>query len=1399
MDITRLKSYTKNPLTSMPNDGRVFLLTDSFEYDIRLIENMTSPGRVYYKNIVLPFKVPSVQLGINYEIDSKEFSRRVEYMQSDSKLIPKPVLVKYEKKEDLNNINGSYYIPISGYIDIINRKLKQSKLPKEKLCQNLPDILYNVFKPFESSKSDIPNILVVDIERYPLYKNIIIDEINNDIINGILFSAYLSESKIRRMNLIIVFRSLKTNSDYKIDLSNDITSDKESILSMMEEIGTMVASEGNINADDYDNTNYEALIEDEMERITDDTISNVQNSSKTVARDLEKLITSLKTKYGVKELNDAQQRDSLYYAKTMNINAQLLAKINQSKNAEVNNYKQIAKDLTPDGSTDIEKKYIDDASKQLAGHLQSTDKSQTKDIVSSSREFAIRANMLNVKLNKNDIEKLSNVTDVPLPAPSRPRNISTTNPGAMRGTGFADVSKAYENEMLDKDIVAVFKQLEKIPNGFEVKNIEVTDISTVLSLVNNWKVSLKSKESGLTSTINVHIPIVRNGRFFINGAWNNIGKQDFPIPILKTSSNKVMLTSNYNKISVTRYDTHSLVDIGMLAKVMNKQLDESGNPKYTRAGSFVNTNRSYVSTIEFDEYAKKWRSIIIRETHFEAYFSRIECLKRYGDISVQPNEFCCGMFNKVPIVINTDTGLTRAGITLTDTILNALPESVMAEYKKLKPTKIHMYTEIEIGRKYPLGVACCAWEGITSVLNKSQMEFKFVDKSFDDHSYLKFVFKDKILAIKNSLSAQLLFNGLYKLNTKAHTYAEFDVPILDQQSIYVDIFNSLFFSAFSQLTTFISRYRFFVDPITAEVCDHYGIPNDLVGMLIYASDMLGDNEHVDESNASLYRIRSTEIIPGILHYLLATEVAKYTNNSGSKARGNLLAFTPNALISQLQKVENVSTMSALNPVIELHAKESITKKGYAGLNVERAYTEAKRSYNSTMISKIAMSSPNNANVGVQRQLVIDPNVESVRGYTKIYSPDDKKNDLQLASFTELLTPGTITRDDAIRTAIAGSQSGHMIATEDAAPVLISNGVDEIVPSYLTDEFSVVADDDGKVIDMNDQYMIIEYKDKKKKAINIAPKYSFNSGSGFYVNNKLKTTFQVNDKFQKGDILAYHEKFFHKGTDGVVRYCMGPIAKVAFTDTYSTYEDAGLITRKMSKRLGTSLTMCQQIKISATDQIDQIVKVGDVVEIGDPLVTFGLGDTGDKSVDKFLQAFGNNSNDFKRTKNAKSAGTVVAVKMYTNKALTSLSPSLFELLNEHFKENKKRRKILDKYDSSSSPYKLDTLYDYAVEPIKASSIKGINTDVLIEVYIEHADEVSVGDKLAVYAASKQIISEVIPEGMEPFSESNPNEEISIFVSSTSVLRRMIPSIMIIGGANKVLINLKEKIRELYNNS
>ena len=75
--------------------------------------------------------------------------------------------------------------------------------------------------------------------------------------------------------------------------------------------------------------------------------------------------------------------------------------------------------------------------------------------------------------------------------------------------------------------------------------------------------------------------------------------------------------------------------------------------------------------------------------------------------------------------------------------------------------------------------------------------------------------------------------------------------------------------------------------------------------------------------------------------------------------------------------------------------------------------------------------------------------------------------------------------------------------------------------------------------------------------------------------------------------------------------------------------------------------------------------------------------------------------------------------------------------------------------------------------------------------------SVGDKCVVYAASKQVISEVIPDGQEPYAESTPDEEISMFVAPGAILKRMIPSVVLTAAANKVLINLKRQIGKIYN--
>lgn len=1393
------------------NEGvSVYLLSNSFEYDIELIKKIPSP-KLNYKNILIPYKLSGVIAGTTMGLQQHSgiFEKNVKYVKSRNMNPPINVL-QYPYPRD---IKDNLYIPYTAIATHMTPMLRRKGV--QFVLENIFDIFSKTFNLVNYSKT---KIIVIDSTKYRLYSTLSPAVAVSDIVNALLCAyCYNPPEKIKKIDAILIFKS--TDGDYKFDLSLFEKRDVERIEAMLSKIGKASLVTAKTNEEAGDSVDSFA---GEEKKISDDVspkLGQDEEDANPIEADgetkpvetndtasaLQDTLNRLSSKYGnpeaVNDVKDDIDDRNLYNVKTIDINAQLIRRITPDVEG-VNSYERLSTDMEDLAKGDVEKGIMKNASKELSGEVAPSNEVTALNATSSERERQIREQVGRVKLNNITFSTITSITDVPKPKPIKVNHITTTCPSAIQGTSFPSISEEYENKLLDRDIVATFMNFSTLPNGFYVTNVDVTDISNSTSLMNNWKVTLKHKESETQSVINIKVPRVVNGRFFNNGIWYNIGKQDFPIPILKINKNTVMLTSNYNKITCERYDTRSLVDLGMVMKVINKATDANGNNKYVKVGNSSSTNSRFVSTIEYDEYASKWVKFTNKEAKLEIIFNRIMCMKAYSFVSVKPNEFCCGMIDQVPIVINTDTGVSRdKNETITDIILKTLPDDLLTEYKRQKPGKMSMYTQITIGCTFPLGVAIAAWEGITSLLKKSGATYQFVDKSFTSIKHFVIPFKDKSIAIESTIQNQLLFNGFYRINTKGYNMADFETPIMNSNSVYVDIFNQLFFKQYSQLTTFITYYNFFVDAITKDVCNHYHIPDDISGMLIYASNLLADNNHTSENNAALYRIRSSEIIPAIIHFRLAFAISKYNNTIGSKTRGNKIVFNPNEVINELLAVPNVEPMSALNPMIEMHAREVITKKGFKGVNSERSYTQQKRTYEDSMIGKVAMSSPNSANVGIARQLVADPKIESVRGYTSTDGIEKNYNDFQLASYSELMTPGTVSRDDAIRTAIATSQTGHIVSTAEAQPVLISNGIDEVIPAYLSEEFSYVAREDGKVLDLNEDYLIIQYKSGKKKAVHIGHTQSFNSGSGFYVDNKLTTNFTVGQTFKAGDVLAYHERFFSKDSDGTVRMNIGPLAKVAFAGLYATYEDAGLITPKMSKKLETKLMMKEEKKLDAMDDIESIVKVGTEVEIGDPLIVFGLGDTGDKSVDNFLKAFQKEDvaalDKAKRVVRAKHAGTVVDVRMYTTKSLNQLSPSLYKIFDEYFKKNLQKRKILDKYDKTDSVYKLDTMYSLPTEPLKGSTIKGQTCDVLIEVYIEHADEASVGDKLAVYGASKQVLSEVVPEGQEPYSETRPEEEVSLFVTPSAILKRMIPSLLVTASGNKVLVELKRSMAKIWN--
>ena len=151
-----------------------------------------------------------------------------------------------------------------------------------------------------------------------------------------------------------------------------------------------------------------------------------------------------------------------------------------------------------------------------------------------------------------------------------------------------------------------------------------------------------------------------------------------------------------------------------------------------------------------------------------------------------------------------------------------------------------------------------------------------------------------------------------------------------------------------------------------------------------------------------------------------------------------------------------------------------------------------------------------------------------------------------------------------------------------------------------------AEEDGKVIEYNEKakLIVVEYKSGKHQAINLDATIVKNGGGGFSMTNRLISDLTPNATFKKGDCLAWHKDFFHKSPlTGSVRYNIGRLSKVALTSSYNTFQDSTFISEQMSEDMTTEMTFPFQVVIGKNSNVENMVKEGDHVEVGDSLIRF----------------------------------------------------------------------------------------------------------------------------------------------------------------------------------------------------
>jgi hypothetical protein len=636
--------------------------------------------------------------------------------------------------------------------------------------------------------------------------------------------------------------------------------------------------------------------------------------------------------------------------------------------------------------------------------------------INSARDKKLREKQKKIVVRNSTIGEIleRDARNTPIQSDNKSSVLKTTNQN-MHNITFANFDKTYIEQLYTKDILSCFDMLKDKSHPFIITGITINDSSDSLNLKETWSVHLVS-ETGVRSTMKVDVPKFYQNRFmWLNGSKWIVLKQNFYNPIVKDGPDRLFITTNYNKITVTRKATKSIDTVekifSLVKKVNDTEVFTAGDSRKE------NVDMRLISSLEYDELSR--RIFKYSSNGCEIYFSRKYIQEKMTDKlpkSIGKNEFFIGLEKNTPILINENTGLDRNGRSITEIIIQNLSPDYQAMYKTVKSTKQPMFVQATIANEdIPVIVVLLVWVGLSNTLSKMGMKWEFHPnaKSIPKNSTSNYIkFADGVLEYEKQIHAELILNGLNKLDNMTR----FKFKDYDTEDPYIDYLHSLFgnHSGSTQLKTF---HEFLIDPVTKEVCEDLMLPSTADELLIYAVKLLADNKHVSKADDRSYRLRSIEQISAVLYSLVTSQYKDHVASGGKKPMTLNQDILLKRIMDQKKSGLNKDEYSTLNPVVEVARMHSISAKGVRGSNSDRAYDEEKRSYDESSVGKISMSTSPDANVGVSREIVIEPTLTNARGHRQQVDDTETLKDVNLFSPVELLTPGCIRHDDGIRSAI----------------------------------------------------------------------------------------------------------------------------------------------------------------------------------------------------------------------------------------------------------------------------------------------------------------------------------------------------------------------------------------------
>lgn len=926
---------------------------------------------LYYFNMLYQGKIHTKRFKYRLTNERKEL---YEEIKEKTSLVPKI------KLSDSVSDNKNLYYDLYKYLEIFKSlAFKVIPLKYIELYWDYMKRIYSIKFPNRNNK-----FVVCNLNNYKLTKNLK-DNLNNPLYI-IFFTLYKKPELLTDINIDYYFyvgnRVLKINPSLL---------DKKSYNTLKIEMNrimkNVVSDEIIIHTMDEKEINHGELVANAAIALT--TTIKVDKTPDVITNDEE-----------LKELTKTDEVDKELEVVAKNSVDKAVSEVEPSEVNEDEVNTQVAGNIKKEVEGDHE------LLKKIYYQNKNGDKIE-KSTASTARDELLRKNQKNLKVRNMTLDKVISVKtkDVKIPVTDISDKLTTTNKN-MSKMRYSNLDNTYIKEVMEKDIMDAFLALNDKSIPLFIRDIKIEDSSDELNYKDTYTIYMEDGNRN-RHTVKVDIPKFIDNRFlYIGGNKKVIKHQSFYLPVVKLSPNKVEIVTNYSKMTIEREDGANSSSVDRMKKLIVSHKDVLGDA--FKVGYEFPNNKKYITTIEYDQYSKLYSYFKYKGSMI--YFRQSDAIQYAEDnkITIPENHIFIGLVKGEPTFIDIDSQLTDKGLSITDLIVSCLPAELETQYHKTKSSKRMMFTKVKIMRQNVyVGMLLGFWAGISKLLTLLKVNYRVEDKLEKalkpNEEYIKF--SDCYLIYEQNVPISLILNGIRMFKTEKYTMADFDT-----KTPYSEYILKVYGSAITE-NALMNFYEFVLDPITIDVLEQLEMPTEIVELYIYAINLLADSQHSAQIDQRLSRIRCAEIIPAILYERLAKNYVDYRNSNGAKK----YTVPQNAVIQEILAQKTVEDYSTLNPTLEMEQLQSVSTKGFRGVNLDDSYTIERRSFDKSMTGIMAANTSPDGNVGVSRTLTMEPAITNIRGIVEDTSNIlDNLNDVNLYSAGEMTMPLCNAIDDPNR-------------------------------------------------------------------------------------------------------------------------------------------------------------------------------------------------------------------------------------------------------------------------------------------------------------------------------------------------------------------------------------------------